>query len=321
MSRRPGQRAGGGRRSAADRHSERGSAAERRQARAARAAGFVRRPFADRPDEGDLVALRELVPSATAPLSLRDPGLAEGRDVLIGTVLPVQWPALVRRDGTVVLALQPPPRGGDLARDLGQALAAALRAEPGTAVTGLGEPTADEPRLQDLVTEAPVQVTVHPGFDWWVAGADPGTLAEDVTASLEQANASVVPTVRLPGVDAAYWCRIGPRCHLRWALREDEESLLDALARLHVSGGGAAGRGLSLGAGTRYVGAFRAAGILVPVWDLPGEDPDDASASRAVEEPARAFQARLTEALRGGPLTQEERRARAGVVSRQVTLR
>lgn len=268
------------------------------------------------------MALREVVPSATAPLPLLD--LSAGREVLLATVLPMAWPAMVRRDGVAVLALQTPPRGGDLARDLGQALAAALQAPAGTAVSGLGEPGPGDPRLQDLVAPEPVAVTVHDGFDWWVAESDAGGLGEEVTASLETANASVVPTVRLSGVEAAYWCRIGDRCHLRWALPEDEELLLDALARLHVAAGregpadssSARAGGLGLGVGTRYVGAFRAAGLLVPVWDLPG-DVD----AEAVEGPATAFRVRLSEALTGGALTPEERRARAGVVGRQLTLR
>lgn len=270
------------------------------------------------------MALREIVPSATAPLLLRDGvlgGAGADREVLLATVLPAQWPALARRDGVVIVALQTGTRGGDLARDLGQALAAGLRAEPGTAVTGLGEPDPEEPRLQELVAPEPVRVDVHAGFDWWLGGADPGSLGGDVAASLEQANASVVPTVRLSGVEAAYWCRIGPRCHLRWALREDEEPLLDGLARLHVAGGGRPGEGLSLGEGTRYVGAFRAAGLVVPVWDLPAEEADDGVAASAVEEPAAAFRERLAAAVHADPLTPEERRARAGVVGRQVTLR
>ena len=307
MSRRPPQ---AGRRPGA--RSERGTAAERRHARLERAASFVRRPFADREDEADLVALREVVPSATAPLTLTAQGaaLAADRSVTLATVLPAAWPAMVRRDGAVVLALQTAARGGDLARDFGQALAAALVSEPGTAVTGLGEPAAEDPRLQDLITAEPLAVTIHGGFDWWVADADAGALAGDVAASLEKANASVVPTARLASVDAAYWCRIGDRCHLRWALREDEEPLLDALARLHVAGS------LGLGPGTRYVGAFRACGLVVPVWDLPVE-----AEAADVEGPAAGFRSALDEALSGGPLTPEQRRARAGVVSRQVTLR
>jgi hypothetical protein len=101
------------------------------------------------------------------------------------------------------------------------------------------------------------------------------------------------------------------RSHLRWVLPEDEDAALDALARL------AAGGGLTIGPDTRYVGAFRAHGLLVPVWDLP---PDREAA--ALEEPVAALRARLDEALSSsGPLSAEERRARAGLTSRQITLR
>jgi Family of unknown function (DUF5926) len=94
-------------------------------------------------------------------------------------------------------------------------------------------------------------------------------------------------------------------------LPHDEDALLDAIARLHAAGAS------GLGEGTRYIGAFRAHGLLVPVWDLaPGTSAQD------VEEPARSFAQRLDEARAAtSPLTYDERRARAGVVSRQLTLR
>ena len=101
---------------------------------------------------------------------------------------------------------------------------------------------------------------MHAGFDYWIEGIGDERDAE-VTASLERANAGVVPTVRLVSVDAAYWAGLPERSTLRWVLPEDEEPLLDALARLHGSGG------LTLGAGTRFIGTFRAHGLLVPVWD------------------------------------------------------
>ena len=120
-----------------------------------------------------------------------------------------------------------------------------------------------------------------------------------------------MPTVRLSSVEAAYWCQIRDSVHLRWVLPVAEEEYFDAAARLHVA------RSLDLGEGTRYIGAFRAHGLVVPVWDLaPGARADD------VEGPAAALLARLEEA-RGEltPLDSDQRRARAGLVSRQVTLR
>jgi len=54
-------------------------------------------------DEPDLVALREVVPSATAPLRLVD---HVDRDVTLGTLLPGGLPAMVRADGRILLSLQ-----------------------------------------------------------------------------------------------------------------------------------------------------------------------------------------------------------------------
>ena len=268
------------------------------------------RPFEGLPGEVDWVALREVVPAATVPLTVRE---APDRSVTLSTVLPLAWPALVRQDGRILLGLQVPTRSGDVSRDVAWALEQALAAAPGTAVTATGLPGAG-PRLQDLLAApaeggAPFEVTVHEGFGYWVEGAvDPG---EEVAASMERANATVVPTERLTSVPGAYWCRMKERSHLRWVLPEAESQALDALARL------AAGPGLALGEGTRYVGSFRAHGLLVPVWDLPLEHE-----AASLEEPVAALRAALDEVLADPrPLTDAERRTRNGLLSRQVTLR
>ena len=263
---------------------------------------FVARPFAGRADEPEWVMLREVVPAATAPLTLVD-----GRTATLATVLPMAWPALGRSDGTVFVGMQVPGRSGDVAADLGGALAMALEAEPGTAITTVDPGAA--PRIQDLLDPAPLAVEVHEGFGFWLEGIeDPsGQIAE----SMERANAAAVPTARLASVEAAYWCRMKERCHLRWALPFDEEPALDALARL------AATRALGLGEGTKYVGSFRAHGLLVPVWDLPHD-----MAAADVEAPAAALWERLQAELAAPrALTDEERRARTGLLSRQLTLR
>ncbi|MEJ5867270.1 DUF5926 family protein [Pseudokineococcus sp. 5B2Z-1] len=278
--------------------------------RAARAAAteIVRRPFAGLPGEADWVCLREVVPAATA--SVRTTPEHGGVDVTVATVLPLAWPGLHRADGERLVGLQAPGSSGDPSRDLAAALLAVVASEPGQPLEQRPAVTPATPRLQDVLdVERPFEVRVHEGFDFWLPeGAEADA---EVAASLERADEAVVPTERLRTVDGAYWCRIGERTHLRWAMVEDEEPLLDALARLH-----AAGRA-GLGEGTKYVGAFRAQGLVVPVWDLA----EDAVADD-VEEPAAAFRAALDEALATtDPLTADERRARAGVVSRQVTLR
>ena len=209
------------------------------------------------------------------------PELAE-RTVTLGTLLPMSQPALVRPEGEIVLSLQTPARGGDVSRELAQALLAAFDAEPGEGVTRPPDPQ-DGRRLQDLLADAPLTVTVHERFDWWAGESE---LDGEAKQQMDRANDNVVPTARLESVEAAYWCRIGQRCHLRWAMPEDEDQLLDALARL-----GAAGE-LSLGEQTRYVGAFRADGVLIPVWDLPVE-----ATAADVEQPAARLRDRLDAAL------------------------
>jgi hypothetical protein len=269
---------------------------------------LVARPFAGLPGECDWVALREIVPAATAKLQVR--GRAAATPVIAATVLPLAWPAMVRTDGSVYLGLQSTTQSVDASRDLAAALLLALDAAPGSSIASSDvEVRPDAPRLQDILEPKPLEVSVHAGFEFW--GQDMPDPDGELAASLERASEAVVPTARLTSVEAAYWCRIGSRTHLRWVLPDDEERLLDALARLHAV------RELGLGEGTKYVGAFRALGLVVPVWDLA----PDAEATD-VEEPAVALRKRLDEALaQSEPLTAQERRSRAGLLSRQVTLR
>jgi hypothetical protein len=254
-------------------------------------------------DETEWVALREIVPAASAPLRLRSSDVP----VLLSTVLPAHWPGMVTGDGRRMLGLQAPSRTGDVSRDLAYVLDLLLDAEPGSSIVPVELP-GPGPRLQDLLVDAPIEITLHDGFDFWVEGASDPT--GEMQAAMEAANASVVPTAAVPGVTSAYWCRMKERGHLRWVLPEEEDALLDALARLSVGGG------LSLGEGTRYVGSFRAHGLLVPVWDVPVE-----FSEADLVEPAAAFRARLDEALAQDGLNTDARRARAGLLNRQLTLR
>ncbi|MEU8757741.1 DUF5926 family protein [Streptomyces sp. NPDC048659] len=270
---------------------------------------LVQRPFEGLPGECDWVALRELVPAATVPLTLKD-GLPEGvPSVTLATVLPMAWPALRRDDGSVLLALQNDSSSGDLARDLADTLQRALVAEPGTPVAARRvEP--EGPRLQDLLDPSgDFAPDVHTGFEFWIPESSDNSSPE-VSASLERANAAAIPTVKLTGVDAAYWCETPDKNHLRWVMPYPEEKLLDALARLQAAGVS------SLGPDTRLVGSFRAHGLMVPVWDLPtGMTAEDC------EKPAAEFAERLAGALASdAPLSGEERRARGGLTNRQVTL-
>ena len=127
-------------------------------------------------------------------------------------------------------------------------------------------------------------MTVHEGFDFWVEGQE---VSGEAAASLERANESVVPTVPIAGTPFTYWCRIGERTYIR-----------------HVED-------------RRLLGAFRAGGLLVPVWEVPADsEPSDH------EGVVAEFTSRYGSALAATEeLTHEERRARSGLLSRQVTLR
>jgi hypothetical protein len=265
---------------------------------------FVARPFAGLTGEADLVALREFVPAATAPLTLVD----GNRTVQLCSLLPAASPALVREDGTIWLGLQVQHSYGDPSRDLAAVLTKALDAEPGSMV-GLTDAPGEGPRLQDLVRDEPLVITVHDGFDYWVADLEDsdGSMA----AALQQANDAAAPTQRLSSVEAAYWTSIGNREYLRWVLPDDEDQVLDGLARLHAS------HAEQLVEGDRLIGMFRAHGLVAPVWDLPLD-----TGAEALEEPAARVHAALLEAMAStAQLTPEERSARAGLASRQLTIR
>ena len=263
------------------------------------------RPFEGFVSECDIVALRELVPSATAPLELtRD----ASRQVTLATVLPMAWPALVRDDGQILLGLQVNTGTGDASRDLASALLSAIATEPGPGVAPSRD-FASPYRLQDLIDPAKkLDITVHDNFEFWIERDE---VTDEVRASLERAGEHAYPTARLTSVEAAYWTRMGEKEHLRWVTSFEEEGLLDALARLHAA------KADDLGTDTKFVGMFRAHGLVTPVWDLPigfGAD--------GCEVPIVAFEKRLREALAdSSQLTDDQRRERSGLTTKQVTLR
>ncbi|MBW0097643.1 SEC-C domain-containing protein [Pseudonocardia sp. KRD-184] len=275
---------------------------------------IVTRPFEGLAAECDLVALREFLPSATAPLPLKDAG---GRSVTLASVLPGASAALVRPGGDVLLGMQVQTRSGDLSADLARALAWGLAAEPGTALPVVGPNLTgvdDATRLQDVLdADAPLDLTLHTDFAWWVAPEDGSEPTAEVLATVERANAVIMPTeaVTGEGVRAAYWVDTGTKAHLRWVRPEPEDRLVAALARLQARGQ------LGLGEGTKYAGSFRAHGLLVPVWDLDRE-----MHASEWSKPVTDFAAGLEEALADtAPLTSDERRARDALAGKQVTLR
>jgi hypothetical protein len=271
---------------------------------------FVPRPFEGLVDEVEWIAMRELIPAATAPLHLTDAAKQEygDRSVMLATVLPMAWPAMTKPDGTVLVGLQRHIQSGDPSRDLAVALIQGLETDPGEAVSVPALP-GEGPRLQDILVDGPLDITMRDTFQFWLddeTNDDP-----DVRASLERANSSIYPTVRMSGARAAYWCQVPDRAHMRWVLPDDEDRALDALARLHAEGG------LLLGEDTKFAGMFRAHNRLVPVWDLPLETPAD-----AWDAPVAEFAKRYADALASTTeLSPSERRSRQGLIGRQLTLR
>jgi hypothetical protein len=278
-------------------------------ARAARAP-VVERPFEGLPGETDWVALREFVPAATADVRLVGQAAGDhvGADVTVVSVLPGAVPALRRDDGSVLVALQTTTSSGDPSRDVAAALLAALELETGAAVSmpGLPEPG---PRLQDLLDPAAsFEVTLHDSFDFWV-----GDAAADPSASelLEQAKTSIIPTARLASVPSAYVATMGDRRYLRWVQPYAEDALLDGLARLRSGGQD------GLAEGTTLLGTFRAHGLLIPVWEL-----DDDTLVDDLEDPAAEMAQRLaTQVEDTSTLDADQRRARAALANRQITIR
>ena len=270
-------------------------------------APFVARPFAGLPSETEWVALREILPAATGEVTLTAGGAST--PVTVCTVLPLAWPALHRNGGELFVATQSGATSGDPSRDIAAALLLAAAADEGTPITAVPALGADSPRLQDVLdTSKPFELTLHEGFDFWVGD---NALDKDGQESLERANESVIPTERVSGADSVYWCVINGRSYVRWVLPYDEDTSTAALARLH------AGDADRLTPDARLLGAFRACGLLVPVWEVPadaraGDFPD------AVTAMAAALETASTDTT---ALSAEERRARAGLVNRQVTLR
>ena len=285
--------------------------AARRAARKAAAAQAadpkLRRSFEGLPSEADWVAMREVVPAASAQVHTT----AEygARDVTIATVLPGMIPAMHRDDGVILIALQTRTSSSDPSRDAAFALEQMLDSEPGTSLSHLDLP-GPGPRLQDMLeTDRPFEVTLHDTFDFVLpADTEPDP---ELSTALEEFAGAIVPTVKLSSVSSAYWCRMGNKEFLRWARTEEEEALLDGLARLRAAGTSA------LDEGSKFIGAFRSCGLVIPVWELaPGTEADE------LEGIAPAFAERLEQAAaESAPLSADERRARAGIVSRQVTLR
>ncbi|VEG28567.1 DUF5926 family protein [Actinomyces howellii] len=267
---------------------------------------FVARPFEGVANEEGLVAMMQIIPAASARVRLTEEH--GGTQVQLVTLLPDIVPALRRADGEVLVALQTSTHSGDASRDVAAALLSALELDKGSAlvVNGLPEPG---PRLQDVLdpTVVPV-VSVSDTFDFWLdpeAATDP-----EARRAVEEVKDELPPTVPVPGVEHAYWCRMNGKEFVRWVRGEDEDAFFNAFARVHAA------RQSDLEEGARFIGAFRACGLAIPVWELnPGTEAEELTA------PMQAMAERIDAALADdSPLDAAVRRAKAGIISRQVNL-
>ena len=279
-------------------------------------------PFVDRPFEGltierDLVAMRELIPCAVLPAQANAKNGASEFDFV--TLLPDGAPAMVREDGRILVGLQTRFNSSDLSHDLAGALTAAIAMEDagqtGVVKFDVRDPA---PRLQDVLDGAfitdskkathPTQLEIREDFEYWFNPEE--ELDEDMLVALQQNRDDMVPTAAVEGVDGMFWCQMNNN-FVRYVTEIEEDPLFTALARLQASGAA------KLGENSKFVGAFRACGIAIPVFQVdPEATPDD------LQAPALALRGELVKALANdAPLTDGERRARAGLISRQVTIR
>ena len=267
---------------------------------------FVPRPFEGLAAEEDLVAMAQIIPAATARVRLNEEH--GGQEVQIVTLLPELAQGMKRADGEVLVALQTTMHSGDASRDVAAALLSALELEDGKGLMMEGLPEPGE-RLQDVLDpDFTPQVSVRESFDFWLS-EDQKDDANAVRA-IEDAKDEIAPTVPVPGVEHAYWCRINGKEFVRWVRGEDEDSFFNAFAKVHAA------RESALEEGADFIGAFRALGLAIPVWEL-----NRGTEAEELTKPLQQLGKRLDAALADdAPLDAAARRAKAGIISRQVNL-
>ncbi|WP_277063864.1 DUF5926 family protein [Schaalia cardiffensis] len=269
---------------------------------------FVARPFEGLPREVELVAMREIIPCATLTARTNaDHGFVDFDFV---TALPDGRGAMVRGDGRILVALQTRSNSGDLSHDAGAALLNAISAKQ-NGNEGLVDFDVRDPseRLQDILDPDSLgEMVLEENFAFWL---NPDEDWDEATRrALEENHNEIIPTVKVEGVEGMYWCEMN-RNFVRYLSDVEESPLFDALARVQAAGKA------NLGEGSRFIGAFRACGIAIPVFELAeGVRAEDIVKDAGVLEKAIAAALKVKE-----PLTPEERRARQGMVSRQVTIR
>lgn len=280
-------------------------------ARAAEREQFAKdpRPFGGLAMESDLIALQEFVPSAVAKIEVKS------TPVNLVTVLPGAGAAMVRPEadgGERFVALQVGSHSQNPGRDLAYALNWVVEAKPGESLQSTAA-DGSQPELQSLIDAASaLTITEHPDFNWWFPE---GTqLPPEVRQALGRANDAVMPSTQiktdLPG--SVWWVNPGGgKAHIRWVRPEDNENqILAALARIAARGE------LTLGEGTKFAGAFRTHGVVVPVWDLA----PDVEAQSYAEALAALNEKIGAEYENDAQLSAEERKQLDSIKSRQVTI-
>lgn len=280
-------------------------------ARAAEREKFAKdpRPFGGLAMETDLIAMQEFVPSATAQIEV------DGTPITLATVLPGATAALVRPEaegGERFVALQVQSHSQNPGRDLAYALAWAASAEPGETLDSTAA-DGSQPELASLLdATAPLTITNHADFAWWFP--EGAAVPPEIRQALARANDAVLPsepvTASVPG--AVWWVNPGGgKAHIRWVRpEEDENKVLAALARIAARGE------LHLGEGTKFAGAFRTHGVVVPVWDLDPQVPAESYADAMVALNEAIEQEYASDAQ----LNAEERKQLDNIKSRQVTI-
>ncbi|MDY5152645.1 hypothetical protein SAMN05421878_102127 [Actinobaculum suis] len=266
---------------------------------------FVERAFADLDAELDLVAMREVLPLATLPATTT----AEygEQEVLISTLLPGMAAAYRRQDGKLLVAVQTLTASGDASLDIAHRIIAGADLAAGESFNDSELPEPDSPRLQDMIASFGT-LELHNEVDFWFTAEE--AKRPEIAEAMHNIEANMIPSARVEGIENAYWCRMNNE-FLRWIRPEPRAQVLDGLARLR-------GRGEEKWEeGVRLAGTFRAQGLCVPVWQLVrGTEADELAGPLAEFAPKLGAAIASTE-----PLTAEEKRARAGITSRQVTLR
>jgi hypothetical protein len=166
--------------------------------------------------------------------------------------------------------------------------------------------------LQDILDQTMAfEAEVQPNYEYWLDATVERT--EAIDDALEEAAEATTPAAAVDGVPGAFWTEMN-KPFVRWVRADDEDDVVKALARLHA----ARQSSFSVpGGDARYLGMFRAAGLTVPVWELP-----EGTTAQQLSEPMQKFAKSFEESLVvSGPLDSAARRARDGILSRQLTLR